>query len=951
MAIEQEKLQVILEAQNRAEGVLKQFGAQLDAITARIDRLTHAAEDSSKRTETAFSRLQSHLQGVAGHIGKMEGSFQAVAGHGSMLGNVFARLGTVLTAVWTSPLGALAGFVSLGVSGLGSILSALGSVIEKVAQTGLAILEWLGRTALEAVEKLSKAFLVLGGVGAAALAYLAGKSLAAAGEMERYEAMLTVLTGSLAEAQDQLARMVEFAAATPFELQGIIEGQMALKAYRIDLGGLEETLTIVGDTASGTGSQLSEVINTLGKLKAGMFETEQVVSALKLTKEDFESKGVIFSGTGEAKNREALFPAAVALVIERYGGMMEKMASTWKTRMSNIADAWFQLKAALGQPIMDTAKAALEGLAGAMGRLQPGLVALGQSFADSFGPTIQTLIEGTTASLDRIVTTLEEIAKSDRFKAIVAGIGAALEYAQRVVAAFIDWLGENWGEIWDWVSDKVGAAADWVAGAIYGLANVIKFLVDSKGAIWDWAHEVMQAMIAIGQTIATSVLTEIEALLKVVADKLPWAAAALGAIRGAIAGGTIGAIAGGPAGAIVGGAIGAVGGGAVGYGGAEWAQDVGRDLVKRERQNIEDWGQKAELGWARFRVGQMQPDSFGSKLGAAWGQGWQGGQGALAGWRENIAGRVGGMGGGGGYEMTGYAMAPLIEDAQEAADTQEAAGRLQMDAAEKIASAVGAGGAGAAGAGAGAGGAAGGVGGAVLSPALARAQLAEAMGDIGTALDQYAAYYWEERDAVEELWRAMQESDTPENIQAVTQAMQERDKAWERIVKLAGAGPGAQAALGRNVPVLAGAAPVPPAEPLPPSVMAGTPVRDAAGNVIGYRKVPWLGPSPSSRDLPGWMGAGEIPTVQAPGATPKGFWDQPPLLSHVEPTFLPEGQSRRLRVEGGPGHQFTIVVRANSINSREDMKQIASDGAKEVVDQWWDEQMDREVTANDFQGG
>ncbi len=214
------------------------------------------------------------------------------------------------------------------------------------------------------IRKVGVAFSAVGAAG-----LLMGKQLiSSAGEMERYQAEFEVLMGSAAGAKQRLAELTTFAAQTPFSLPQIIEADRLVLAYKLDLGGLDKTLRTFGDTAAGMGVPMEQVIGAFAKLKAGMF-TVQEMAPLGITRERLAELGVEFTKTGEIVNREDLFPAAIKL-IERFAGTMEKVSLTTEGRVTNMGDAFFQLKATFGKTITPMFKEYVENLTEAMGKMQ-----------------------------------------------------------------------------------------------------------------------------------------------------------------------------------------------------------------------------------------------------------------------------------------------------------------------------------------------------------------------------------------------------------------------------------------------------------------------------------------------------------------------------------------------------------------------------------------------------
>src|SRR5690606_1477674 len=62
--------------------------------------------------------------------------------------------------------------------------------------------------------------------------------------------------------------IVQFAATTPFDLKQVASGTKQLLAYGFAADDMKENLSMLGNVASGVGSQISDVIYLYGTLKA-----------------------------------------------------------------------------------------------------------------------------------------------------------------------------------------------------------------------------------------------------------------------------------------------------------------------------------------------------------------------------------------------------------------------------------------------------------------------------------------------------------------------------------------------------------------------------------------------------------------------------------------------------------------------------------------------------------
>lgn len=222
-----------------------------------------------------------------------------------------------------------------------------------------------------AIARYQRAALLAGAafasIGAAGI--LAGRQMVgAAAQMERYEAQFSVLTGSIEAARKRLEALVSFAAKTPFDLPGIVEADRLIQAFNLDIGGLEKSLRTYGDAAAGMGVPIQEVIPIMAKLKAGMFEIEQM-ARLGITREALAKFGIQFTKTGEVINRKDLFPAAIEL-LSRFDGMMDKVSKTAEGRFSNMRDAIFQTSAALGKALLPVVKEYTDAITESLNKVQ-----------------------------------------------------------------------------------------------------------------------------------------------------------------------------------------------------------------------------------------------------------------------------------------------------------------------------------------------------------------------------------------------------------------------------------------------------------------------------------------------------------------------------------------------------------------------------------------------------
>ncbi|WP_143738294.1 tape measure protein [Erythrobacter colymbi] len=186
-----------------------------------------------------------------------------------------------------------------------------------------------------------------------------------AGQFEQYQVMLEGIEGSAAAARKSIKWVQEFTQKTPFELDQVMEAFVALKAYGIDP--MNGSLVALGDTSAGMSKPIMQAVEALADATTGEFERlkEFGIRASK------EGDRVVFSFRKNGKDirREAKFTgsdiekALVGIMNERFGGGMERQATTLFGIISNLKDMWTGFLLLIAQAgISDVVKKDLEGL-------------------------------------------------------------------------------------------------------------------------------------------------------------------------------------------------------------------------------------------------------------------------------------------------------------------------------------------------------------------------------------------------------------------------------------------------------------------------------------------------------------------------------------------------------------------------------------------------------------
>lgn len=169
-------------------------------------------------------------------------------------------------------------------------------------------------------------------------------------EMEQYTTSLEVMLGSAEKASAMIAEMREFAAKTPLTLDNVISSGTMLMSYGVDESSLIDTMTKLGDLASGNAEKMDRITLAYGQMlakgKVTGEELRQMTEAgVPLQTALAESIGV----TGEEFSKmvskgevgiDALNKAITELTTGdgKFAGMMEKQSETMQGMLSTLQD-------------------------------------------------------------------------------------------------------------------------------------------------------------------------------------------------------------------------------------------------------------------------------------------------------------------------------------------------------------------------------------------------------------------------------------------------------------------------------------------------------------------------------------------------------------------------------------------------------------------------------------
>ena len=192
-----------------------------------------------------------------------------------------------------------------------------------------------------------------------------GKAIGVSFQFEKFETQFEVLLGSIDAAKERMVDLANFAATTPFQLEGIATASRLLETFSGGaLGGIE-SLKLIGDAAAGTSNEIEETAFWVGRLFSSLQAGKPFGEAAARL-----SEMAILSG--EARNKMEDLQKAGASQIEiwrvlqeelkKNAGGMAKLSVTGSGLISTLKDNWMFALKEFGDVFQDLSKDKIKGL-------------------------------------------------------------------------------------------------------------------------------------------------------------------------------------------------------------------------------------------------------------------------------------------------------------------------------------------------------------------------------------------------------------------------------------------------------------------------------------------------------------------------------------------------------------------------------------------------------------
>lgn len=191
-------------------------------------------------------------------------------------------------------------------------------------------------------------------------------------EMEQHTTSLEVMLGSASKASAMIEKMRDFAAKTPLTLENVISGGSLLMSYGVDESNLIDTMTKLGDLASGNAEKMDRITLAYGQMlakgkvtgeelmqmtEAGVPLQTALAESIGVTGEEF-SKMVSAGKVGIDDLNKAI--TGLTTGNGKFAGMMEKQSETMQGMLSTLQDNLSEFMRKMGEGAFGEVKSALQ---------------------------------------------------------------------------------------------------------------------------------------------------------------------------------------------------------------------------------------------------------------------------------------------------------------------------------------------------------------------------------------------------------------------------------------------------------------------------------------------------------------------------------------------------------------------------------------------------------------
>lgn len=319
--------------------------AEIEAVLTARDQMTAVL----RRAKSEGLDLGGALRGAAGSANLPSGptdqlreALASARGNADALAGAHRSAGAAGATAGSEVAGAMRGAEAAARSaegGVGGLRGALGSLMGQAASFAA------GGFLQQGISKLVGAVSQMGiGMNAS---------------LETSTLQFTTLMGNADEARDHVKMLFQFAKDTPFETAPVVQASRMLRTFGGSALDTKGNLTMVGDAAAATGSDISDLSFWVGRMYAGLQAGQPIGEAVMRLQEL-----AVLSPQTAAKLQQMQAAGAkgseiwkvVTSDFNRFGGAMKAQAGTWAGLTSSLSDAINITGAQILQPFFKKAE-------------------------------------------------------------------------------------------------------------------------------------------------------------------------------------------------------------------------------------------------------------------------------------------------------------------------------------------------------------------------------------------------------------------------------------------------------------------------------------------------------------------------------------------------------------------------------------------------------------------
>lgn len=479
-------------------------------------------------TGAGFSQLAT---GIGMAVPKLAGLMGVVGAAANVLSNFGSLVITVGLNLAKMAASAARAAISFGVGLVKSVASATvavarfaGNVVIRGLQTMWGVLKGILGTVASITVKMG----LLATAATAASAWLAKSWADTASKFEGFMAKMEVAFKSRGAAAAWMDWSKRKAMTTPFDTEEVVDSISRLAMYGAQkFGTLTEWFQLTGDMAGAMSRSVSDAVEAIVDViyGGGMERIKEFgINSFELLQHG-AIKAPMGTGVarGSAKEIDALVKALKSVMVEKFGGGMEKLRKTLRGLASDLKDIWVLVKAALGNA-----------LAPALRVLIPYVSSLGKAFLAWIEPLASNAAPKIEAFAAKMVEWTEAMrAKvAEKWKEIAPKVAQYIGEMVKRVKAWIEGQG-GWAGIWQRIKD--GAVRIWnalkslvawvrevapkVIGAFRNIFARISAWLESKGGL----SGIWQRIREFGLTVWNAIKTMLVPAFQYLAGMVGWA--------------------------------------------------------------------------------------------------------------------------------------------------------------------------------------------------------------------------------------------------------------------------------------------------------------------------------------------------------------------------------------------------------------------------------------------